>query len=304
MPTLTITRGLPASGKTTWAKAWVAEDPTGRARVNRDDLRAMLNQSVFVKGVTEDRVLAVRDATISALLRKGVNVVVDDTNLPRRTARDLTRLASKAGAELAVQDFTDIPVETCIERDAARANTIGETRIRELWDRFLRGRSLPLEMPEETAAADAQVQMYEPKPGAPKAVLVDVDGTVALMNGRGPFDWARVGEDLPNQPVISVVQAMHAAGHQIVFMSGRSEDCRAETARWLRTHLPEIGRYTVLHMRASGDQRKDSIVKVELFNAHVRDQYDVVAVLDDRNQVVDAWRALGLTVLQVAPGDF
>lgn len=39
MNTLTITRGLPGSGKSTWAKAWTAADPTCRARVNRDDLR-------------------------------------------------------------------------------------------------------------------------------------------------------------------------------------------------------------------------------------------------------------------------
>jgi len=57
-------------------------------------------------------------------------------------------------------------------------------------------------------------------------------------------------------------------------------------------------------MRQAGDKRRDSIVKLELFDRHVRDYYDIAFVLDDRQQVVDAWRVIGLTVFQVAPGDF
>jgi hypothetical protein len=57
-------------------------------------------------------------------------------------------------------------------------------------------------------------------------------------------------------------------------------------------------------MRPAGDMRKDAIVKRELFDRHVRDRYDVTCILDDRSQVVDMWRSLGLTCLQVAPGEF
>ena len=57
-------------------------------------------------------------------------------------------------------------------------------------------------------------------------------------------------------------------------------------------------------MRAEGDNRKDAIVKMELFNKYIRHHYNVRRVYDDRQQVVDMWRSLGLTVLQVAPGQF
>jgi hypothetical protein len=57
-------------------------------------------------------------------------------------------------------------------------------------------------------------------------------------------------------------------------------------------------------MREAGDSRKDSIVKQELYERHIKPSYDVFVVLDDRNQVVDMWRSLGLVCLQVAPGDF
>lgn len=302
MSKLIITRGLPGSGKTYYATNWVRENPDGRARINRDDLRAMVHDGQWIKGVTEPRILAVRDAAISALLRKGVDVVCDDTCLPSRTVRDLARLAKRAGAGFEVVDFTTVPLALCIERDANRDRTVGEQVIRDMYMRYLNGRTLPLPLPEETAEDAAGLTAYEAKPGTPKTVLVDIDGTVAQMNGRSPFDETRVSEDLPNLPVIGVVRALAAAGHLVVYMSGRTDACRADTVKWLAANVGVA--YAGLHMRAAGDTRKDSVVKAELFDAHVRDAYDIACILDDRDQVVAMWRRLGLTVLQVAEGDF
>lgn len=302
MPTLTITRGLPACGKTTWARAWVARDPTHRARVNRDDLRAMVHDGVWLGQDTEKQIVAGRDATIRALLRRGVDVVCDDTNLPQRTARDLRRLAVVAGAEFLVVDLSDVPVGECVRRDAVRDRPVGESVIRDMWNRHVRGRPRPLPLADEPQDGGDQPVPYVPPPGAPSAVLVDVDGTVALMAARSPYDETRVREDRPNLPVIAVVNALYDAGHAVVFCSGRTEGCRVETERWLCEHV--MAPVTALHMRAVGDTRRDAIVKLELFDRHIRDAYRVVCVLDDRDQVVEMWRALGLTALQVAPGDF
>jgi predicted kinase len=303
MPTLIITRGLPASGKSTRARAWVDARRAHRARVNRDDLRTMLDYGVFEKGVTEPRILAARDALILGLLAKGLDVICDDTNLPQRSARDLARLARRAGAGFEVEDFTDVPLETCIERDAARGDKkpVGEAVIRDMHARYLAGRVLPLPLPEEPTGAISAVA-YEARPGTPRAVMVDIDGTVALMGARSPFDETRVHEDRPNLAVITVVRAMVAAGNAVVFLSGRTAACREATYLWLNKHaaVPFQG----LYMRAEGDTRKDAIVKGELFDRHVREHYDVTCVLDDRDQVVAMWRSLGLTVLQVADGNF
>jgi predicted kinase len=301
---LLITRGLPGCGKTTYAREWVAADREHRARVNRDDLRSMLDHGQFVKGVTEPRVLASRDAAILSLLSKGIDTICDDTNLPQRTARDLAKLAKRAGAELAVIDLTDVPLETCLERNAARTDKppVSEAAIKDMHARYLAGRPHPLPLPEETAAEADGLVPYEPKPGTPKAVLVDIDGTTALMAARSPFDETRVHEDLPNLPVITVIRAMAAAGNEIVFLSGRTDGCRTATHEWLLEHVrvPFHG----LYMRPAGDGRKDSSVKLELFDRHIRDSYDVTCILDDRDQVVEMWRSLGLTCLQVAPGNF
>ena len=304
MTHLRITRGLPGCGKTTYARAWVAEDREHRARVNRDDIRAMLDDGQFVKGVTEPRVLAARDAAILSLLSRGVDTICDDTNLPQRTARDLAKLAKRAGAELTVIDLTDVPLETCLKRNAGRTdkNPVPEDAIRDMRARYLAGRAFPLPLPEEPASEMDGVVRYEPKPGTPKAVLVDIDGTAALMATRSPFDETRVHEDRPNAPVIAVIRALAEAGNVIVFLSGRTDACRVATYHWLCLHVGVS--FQGLHMRAAGDGRKDAVVKRELFDRHIRDSYDVVCVLDDRDQVVAAWRELGLTCLQVAPGNF
>lgn len=304
MTTLVMTRGLPGCGKTTYARLWVAEDRARRARVNRDDLRAMLDDGNFVKGVTEPRVIAARDSAISSLLRLGVDVICDDTNLQQRTARDLAKLAARAGAGIAVVDMTDVPLETCLLRNSRRVDKppVPEDAIRSMHSRFLAGRAFPLPLPEEPAGAATDGVPYEPKPGTPPAVLVDIDGTVALKGARSPFDETRVHEDRPNIPVIEVVRQERAAGKRVIFMSGRTDACREATEEWLRVYVGVP--WEALHMRPAGDMRKDSVVKRELFDRHVREHYDVRRVYDDRGQVVAMWRLLGLTCLAVAEGNF
>jgi hypothetical protein len=176
---------------------------------------------------------------------------------------------------------------------------VGAEVIRGMYERYLSGRSLPLPMPDLKPKPSAA---YAPAPGAPHAVVVDIDGTVALMNGRSPYDMSRVHLDTPNHAVISAVRAMHAAGHLVVYCSGRTDDGRADTQAWLDRHVGVP--YEGLYMRELGDQRRDSVVKEEIFNREIRGRYNVVGVFDDRAQVVRMWRALGLTVFQVAEGNF
>jgi predicted kinase len=298
MPTLTITRGLPGSGKTTWAR-----QQGGHVRVNRDELRQMLHGGPLHTGWAEVQVTLAQRAQIEALLRGGVNVICDDTNLRARVVRELADLAKLAGAEVVVRDFTDVSVDECVARDANRPEPerVGEDVIRGMWQRYLAGRRLPLPVPAALAGAGVPAQ-YEAPVGVPEAFLVDIDGTVAVMGSRSPYDEGRVSLDTPNEPVIRVVRALHAAGYRIVFCSGRTDACRDDTATWLATHVGVP--YSALHMRAAGDQRKDSIVKAEIFDKHIRHAYRIIAVLDDRNQVVDMYRSMGLTVLQVNYGDF
>ena len=293
MPTFIITRGLPGSGKTTWAK-----QQKGAVRVNRDELRLMLHGGRLGENWAENQVGIAQRAQIDALLRAGVNVICDDTNLRSSYLRQLAELAVAAGASVKLEDFTGVPVDVCVERDAARPDPVGEEVIRSMYARYLAGKRRPVELP----ARPVESAVYVPPPGKPSAVLVDIDGTVAVMADRSPYDMTRVHLDAPNEPVIAAVRAMQAAGHTIIFCSGRTDDGRAATEAWLQTHVgvPHAG----LFMRALGDQRKDSVVKREIFEKQLRQHWRIQAVFDDRNQVVRMWRELGLPVFQVAEGAF
>jgi hypothetical protein len=88
---------------------------------------------------------------------------------------------------------------------------------------------------------------------------------------------------------------------QIIYLSGREDKFRTQTESFLRqNHCPP----GPLFMRTAGDYRKDAIIKTEIFDSEVRNKYRVRFVLDDRNQVVEMWRKMGLVCLQVADGAF
>lgn len=130
---LTLTRGLPGSGKTTWAKAQTAAQPN-TVRVNRDDLRAMLLTDWPHGDAGWEWVCTLAQyAQIRALLDAGMHVICDDTNLHAGALAGLTYLATCAKAEVRVQDFTDVPVAVCIARDAARPNPVGTAVIERMW---------------------------------------------------------------------------------------------------------------------------------------------------------------------------
>lgn len=298
MTELIICRGLQASGKTTWARAWVAEDTANRARVNKDDLRRQLHDGVYLGHESEHKINRVRDSAIRALLRDGVSVVSDDTNLSQSVARHVARIGREEGVEVRVQDFTDVPLEECVRRDAARETSLGSGVLTGTYERYLKGKTLPL--PEPVDEEPRGFPIYHPNINLPQCFIVDVDGTLALKGDRSPFDWARVGEDALNMPVALATRGLEKMGLRIVILSGRDEVCRDLTIEWLVVHdVP----FDTLLMRPEGDTRKDAIVKRELLD-QVAEHYCVICVLDDRDQVVEMWRQIGLPCFQVAPGNF
>ena len=143
--------------------------------------------------------------------------------------------------------------------------------------------------------------------------LCDIDGTLADISHRlhlirqQPPDWkaffAACTEDLPIYEVIEVVKSLNSFGNHVIGISGRSDEVREETEKWLLKHGVIFDK---LFMRKAGDHREDTVVKSELFNEILAslEVQQIAGVFEDRQQVVDMFRARGLRVFQVAPGKF
>lgn len=294
MKKVILLKGLPASGKSTYAKKLIREYPGAYKRINKDDLRAMMDNSYHSKG-NEKFVLKVRDFIIMEALRDGKHVIIDDTNLASKhevRVRQLVDMYKKESGHQATVEvkFFDIPLEECIRRDLKRQNSVGERVIRRMYNQFILERS------------DRDPKYREQNPNLPKAIICDLDGTLAILNGRNPFIADKCDEDILNEPVANIVKQYHQLGYHIILLSGRLDTYKPQTLIWLAKHeIPYHG----LFMRVAGDMRKDSIVKKEFFDQQIKDKYFVEFILDDRNQVVDLWRReLNLPCLQVNYGDF
>lgn len=295
-PNIILTRGIPASGKSTWAKAWVAKDPANRIRLNRDDLRTMLGVKPGVFDyATEQIITKMQHDTAKAALKAGKSVVVDDTNLRAKYVREWFKVGP-----VIFNDFL-VDLDTAIYRDASRSNPVGAKVITSFHERFVApngGQLPPIPIPQERSS---RVVAYEPNTALPKAYIVDTDGTVARMNGRGPYDGHLVHTDLPIDNVVALVRDIHNRGHRVIGVSGRDGKYGEITKQWWRDNdIP----FDEFYFRPEGDTRRDDIIKLEIFDQHIRNRFNVIGVLDDRNRVVQMWRELGLTTYQVADGDF
>jgi len=289
-----MTKGLPASGKTTWAKEQLSDRVK---RVNKDDLRAMLDNSKWSKQ-NEAFVLSVRDYIVRYSLLGGFDCIVDDTNLVPKHESNLRAIAEEVGAEFEIKDFTDVPLSVCLLRDGERAKSVGEQVIRTMYNSFIKKKG--------------HVAQYQKPPYSedlPNCIIVDIDGTLAHMTDRSPYDYSKVSTDIVDENVRDVVWRYaknrdmmdEVPDTYVIIVSGRDSRCRAETEAWLAAnHIP----YDEFYMRQAEDNRDDRIVKQEIYDQYIKPRFNVRFVLDDRDRVVKMWRENGLKVLQVAEGDF
>lgn len=285
-----LMRGLPGSGKSTYAKQLVDEQPNAYKRINRDDLRMMFDNGYTSNG-NEKFIKKVRDMLIVKALEEGKNVVVDDTNLSERNYTRISQLVNDFNKQnndnVAVEvKEVDTPLHECIARDAKREKPVGERVIRRMHRQFY----------------DDGLRYAQQDETLPKAIICDLDGTLALLNGRDPFNAEGCENDLLNTPVANTVKTYAELGYKILLFSGRMQVHQPQTERWLAKHnIP----YDLLKLRENNDNRKDAFIKREIFEQYAQGKYNIEFVLDDRDQVVNMWRdELKLACYQVYYGDF
>ena len=284
-----LMRGLPGSGKSTWAKSKVQENPGLYWRVNRDLIREMINEPSL--NIQEKKAIKMRDALIVAGIKDGMHVIVDDCNLNKQSITDhINNLfpGQQDYYDLEWVDFTDVPLETCIKRDRdRRGQSVGEHVIRAMYHQHLAPKTKKIEF----------------NPLLPECILCDIDGTLAKIVDRSPYaKGEEYFKDIPRESTRFILQMFfHATDLKVILLSARDEKYRPETEAWLEQHGVD---FDELVMRKEDDARNDALIKEELLEEKIMSRFNILFVLDDRDRVVQMWRDKGIDCFQVDYGSF
>ena len=288
------TKGLSFSGKSTWAIE-KAEELGNCVVVTKDDIRWQMGADLL-KGirVKEGKVIERRNEMIMQALEKGQNIISADTNFSSKVdhianMKALVYPKYRNEYDFEIKDFTDVPFDVILER----AKKTNRPEGADYWVKVVKEQKNTY-MPPKKLYTDCNYYLQD----KPKCVIFDLDGTLAIMNGRSPFDDARCHEDLPNYPMVDVAKMYcNRDDVEVICLSGRDEGrARKATMNWLVANGILCDH---LYMRKAGDSRKDSIIKRELYEAHIKPNYLVYAVFDDRPQVCrELWAEEGLPLFQ------
>lgn len=285
MPKCILTLGISSSGKTTWAEQQglpiVCRDDYRRAAVGvgeKDNLWRYYDFKKHEKSVDE-----ACKALIHFHVMAKIDFIIADTNLNPKYREPLVQALKNSGYDVEIKEFS-ISFEEAVKRDLKRRDTVGKDVIYKQWQQWIQYLN------------DTGQKRMPSWNSNKQAIICDIDGTIAHMdNRRGPYDWDKVISDRPDLTVLKAIRAF-SFDHKILFVSGRDAVCRDMTVRWLAEYDID---YDKLLMRPEGDTRKDNIVKEEIFWEHIAPHYNVVAVFDDRPQVIRMWLDLGLKVFSV-----
>lgn len=298
---LLILVGVPGSGKTTFARYFIRTEENWM-RLCRDDFRLMHFVSSNLSPHEERIITEVFDTSIETLLKKKCNVLIDATHC---RAEYINHYIEKFNhlADISFKLF-EVDAEEIAERCEKRHKESGKFISASLQRKFLK----EFETLKETfdfsvrPLTDKREQAIKQDISLPKAIICDLDGTLALIDHRNPFDATHADKDELNEPVANTLKVFAKEGYQILLVSGREDRFREPTVRFLEQHqIP----YNQLWMRPSKDFRKDAMIKREIFDTEIVGNYYIEFVLDDRDQVVDLWRKdLKLPCFQVNYGNF
>lgn len=284
-----LTIGIPCSGKSTWAEKFCNENDY--REINRDNLRMELfnlesyndyKMNRFKESLVTDKV----NDLIQESAQNKKKIVISDTNLNTTYRVNLINKLEDLGYDVELKVF-EVEFFDALKRNDKRVDKfIPRSVMYNMYRRFM-------DYQEATLAW----KKYKPNDKLKPAYIVDIDGTIATNDGhRGFFEWDKVGEDKPIQNVIDIINMLYKTGNRIILLSGRDEVCFNETVEWCHKHGVNFDQ---LYMRPKGSFEKDRYVKLDLFNEHIRNQYNVLGVFDDRPQVALLWYDLGLTLFKI-----
>lgn len=300
-----VLQGPPACGKSTKAKELLNEYGTDKAViVCRDSIRESCGEYWVTS--REDYITDLEEFAVKNALARDLIPIIDATNLNPKTIAKWKALAEEYKTDI---EWIEVVVSysEALKRDSNpdRARSVGKKVLRSFYTRYY---------PDLIAPMTDERLMVE-FTSKPKAIIVDIDGTVALRDGRSPFDYGKAYSDKADHRMAHLLKNLIGeCEYKVFFVTGREDigDCRRITTSWLNDNIYPVQGHNgfvpvsnwELLMRSEGDHRSDDIVKKEIYEKRIAPWYDVVIVFDDRDKVVKMWRDLGLLCGQVYYGDF
>lgn len=303
-----LTIGCGGSGKSSFARELIRENidkTTGEStwvKIERDTIREKIcvlhnnNYSIVYNNLWsywnfkwEKEVNPIRDAMLTDSASKGKNVILSDTNLGKENREKLIKHVQSFGYDVETKVFGEtLTLDDLWKHNLNRKNVLPHNVVADQYQRFRK-----------------EFPLYTLKDGlfTPYCVIYDIDGTIAHMVDRSPYEWDKVDTDIMDVPLFAGIMGQMYHGYEIIFMSGRDESCRKKTEDWIKKSMANLTSEPFnfkLYMRSAGDMRKDTAIKEELFFKYIDGNYRVQTVYDDRPVVCRLWRDMGFKVNQCA----
>lgn len=297
MNKIILVQGIPGSGKSTWAKKWVEEDPIHRVRWNNDDCRKMCGPYWIPE--REDFISEIRKKFLNEAMREHKDIVIDDMNLSQKTINyydDLIEEFNTFNTYKKENMYTieyklfNTPVEECIRWDALRPNPIGEKTIKEIHKKY----SYYIRDVVNKEILDKRTKI---DPNLPCCVLLDIDNTISYSFNR-PWYGEEAAKEMINDKVNEQLKTLvtHFNNVKVIVMSGRSNGDEANTTlAWFNSNNIH---YDASLFRTKGDYRKGDVIKLENYNKYIKGKYNVLAAIEDDEECVKMYQEQGIFVLQ------
>lgn len=303
MTTIIILSGVSGSGKSTWTRNKIEQSPNF-VSISRDKIRELLfgydestvhlHYSVGNFKEREKLVTSFQTTNIRQAIAQGFDVILDNIHLDTKYIYDVIREFPQCDFEF---ELIRCELDEAIRRDSVRTRTVGESVIRKQFSQLQN-----LTKRFDFKPIKSNFVKYVPNTELPSVIICDLDGTIADFHSTRPafgFEPTLIELDKPIKAVVDVVNCLGMEGCEIIFMSGREDKYLTKTFEWLKLHTSLSQNQIHLFMRNTGDFRKDNIVKKEIFDRVIKDNYNVMFAIDDRNSIVSLWQSLGIFVLNV-----
>lgn len=299
-----LTRGIPGSGKSTWAKSWVNEDPEHRIRFNWDDMRNMMGPYWVPSREPINKHILWAAVNAAAYSNRPYDIVIDNMNLNPKDWKQYedwilnynNSLNSEETNTRYVLEFKDffIPIEECIKRDSMRTNPIGEKTIREIYNKYRH-------FIQTTNVEKYVNNLIKPNLDKPYCVVIDMDSTMCFNMNKRPWygkDAAKeMINDIENSGICDVIRTLESK-YPIIVATGRDTSQAEVTEQWLNQHNIHP---TECYYRKYNDFRKGSEIKKEQIEK-IMEKYNILVIFEDCEPIVQMYRDMGLTVLQPNKG--